>query len=269
MEPTAKVETITVEIAKALLLNNKLNRPVNKINLTSLTNEMLRNNFHLTGEAIKISINDDLLDGQHRLLAIIASGKPQELFVIRGLKPDSFKYMDAGKNRNAADILGIQKIKNPADYAAMAQFIIYFNRKNFAGTAGKQTGHAGRLTNSDINEFVVSNLKSMEDSHPYGYKKKTVFLSPKWMASLHYCLKQIDEKQAEEFCWKLSIGENLSAKSPIFVLRDLLLDNVRAKRKMAPVEKLALIFKAWNLFRENRKVTILKWSPKEGYPWPL
>lgn len=113
-KPTnARLELITVEKAKQFLEHNTSNRPVNDAHVNNLAAEMMRNNFHVTGEAIKFSIDGDLLDGQHRLLAIVKSGKPQEMFVVRNLSAQSFKYMDTNRTRSASDVLGIEGVNNP------------------------------------------------------------------------------------------------------------------------------------------------------------
>jgi hypothetical protein len=59
------------------------------------------------GEAIKFS-KDGLLDGQHRLHAIILLKKPVLMMVIRGLSDNNaIKTMDLGKKRSLGDILKV------------------------------------------------------------------------------------------------------------------------------------------------------------------
>lgn len=263
----AAVETITVDKAKALLDNNKKNRPINDNNLNAIIMEMNRNNFHLTGESIKVARDGTLLDGQHRLMAIVKTRKPLRILVVRGLDNDAFKYIDTGRTRKASDVLAIEGVSNSTKMAAIAKFIINFKKGYFHNVANR-TQRNTRITNADISEFVAKNGESLQKSYPYGYNKDNKgIISGTTLAAMHFILKAINEDQADEFCEKITSGENLSKESPIYLLRQKLISDVRAKHKMPAIEKLALICKAWLLFRSGKKVSILKWdNVREPFP---
>lgn len=256
---TSKIETITPDKAKGFLLNNKSNRPVSERNLRLLTNEMKRNNFHLTGESIKVAENGMLLDGQHRLLAIVATGKNIDMLVTRGLSNDAFKYIDTGKIRNAADVLGIEGIKNSAAIAAMSQFIIRFERGVFSDSV--------KITNADVSNFVGKHHKSLVESFGYGHNKENKLIPATTLASFHFIFKKINEGQSDDFCWKVAKGENLTKESPIYLLRQKMLQDIRSSKKMKRIEKIALIVKAWNAYRKKTPMKVLVWnSIKEPFP---
>ena len=58
-----------------------------------------------THQAIGIDLHNDVIDGQHRLLAVIASGKPIRLLVVRGLDPAARMVIDTGSARTAFDTM--------------------------------------------------------------------------------------------------------------------------------------------------------------------
>lgn len=66
-----EVETITPELAADLLSRNMKNRPVSQQRVRKYMAAMVAGKWLLNGEAIKISIDGRLIDGQHRLKAII------------------------------------------------------------------------------------------------------------------------------------------------------------------------------------------------------
>lgn len=70
---TAKVETITPDIAKTMLGENVNNRRISHDNVNMFAREMRNGEWRFNGEAIKFSKDGRLLDGQHRLLAVIAA----------------------------------------------------------------------------------------------------------------------------------------------------------------------------------------------------
>lgn len=94
---TAKVETITPEIAKTMLGENVNNRRISRDNVNLFAREMRNGEWRFNGEAIKFGKDGRLLDGQHRLLAVIAADKPLTTLVIRGLEDETQQTMDSGK----------------------------------------------------------------------------------------------------------------------------------------------------------------------------
>lgn len=84
---------------------------------------------------------------------------------------------------------------------------------------------------------------------------------------MHYTLKALDEKKADDFINKLVEGTYLTKEHPITILRERFILDSRYKRKMPSKERVALIIKAWNLFRENKKISILRWDDgRETFP---
>jgi len=72
--------TITPSIAKGYLENNQNNRRVKDTKVKLYAREMMAGRWKEgTAEFIKISKAGNVLDGQHRLLAIIMANKPKLL----------------------------------------------------------------------------------------------------------------------------------------------------------------------------------------------
>jgi len=94
---TAKVETITPEIAKTMLGENVNNRRISRDNVNLFAREIRNGEWRFNGEAIKFGKDGRLLDGQHRLLAVIAADKPLTTLVIRGLEDETQQTMTAEK----------------------------------------------------------------------------------------------------------------------------------------------------------------------------
>lgn len=86
-EVTAHVETITPDYAKALLEQNTGSRPIKNTIVNAYAEDMRNGKWFLNGEAIKISSNNQILDGLHRVFACIASDTPFTTIVVRGLDP--------------------------------------------------------------------------------------------------------------------------------------------------------------------------------------
>jgi len=57
---------ITPEIAAAMLETNTMNRPLSMPHVRKLSDALLRGEWVVNGDAIRISSNGFLIDGQHR-----------------------------------------------------------------------------------------------------------------------------------------------------------------------------------------------------------
>ena len=86
--------TVTPELAGALLKLNTENRPVKPQVVSKYAKELDEGTFHFTGDAIKISKEGVLLDGQHRLLAVVKADKPMQMHIQAGLDPQVFLVLD-------------------------------------------------------------------------------------------------------------------------------------------------------------------------------
>ena len=105
------VELITPELAqKYLALNIDHNRRVNIRRVREYSRQMQTGQWQL---AASLSFNNQghLIDGQHRLHAVIHSGVPCQFVVVRGYPKDAVSCFDLGAKRNVANIAAVKGIK--------------------------------------------------------------------------------------------------------------------------------------------------------------
>ena len=103
-----EVETISPEVTAALLEANRHNRHMRPPRVIQLADVMRRGEWVLNGETIKIATDGTLLDGQHRLQAVVDSGVTIETYVMRGMPPEVQDTVDTGRRRRLADVLAIE-----------------------------------------------------------------------------------------------------------------------------------------------------------------
>jgi hypothetical protein len=98
-------EVITPEKAAELLSHNFSNRPVRKNHVSGLASAIKRGEWRLTHQGIAVSESGGLVDGQHRLHAIIQAGVPVTAIVVRGVDASTFDSIDIGERRSLSDTL--------------------------------------------------------------------------------------------------------------------------------------------------------------------
>lgn len=102
-------QTITPLMAKSMLSNNKSNRAVSKQDVLRYSRDMKAGKWMLTHQGILVGKDGALIDGQHRLMAIVKSGVTVKMPVTydESITTPLELPMDTGRKRSAFVSLGI------------------------------------------------------------------------------------------------------------------------------------------------------------------
>lgn len=100
---------MTPDHASALLAGNINNRKFRTHWANELSKMITDGAWKLTHQAIAVSPSGRILDGQHRLHAIVKAGKPVPVLIAEGCDEDSYVAIDKGVKRSVADSLGMDK----------------------------------------------------------------------------------------------------------------------------------------------------------------
>lgn len=250
---TAKIETITPEMAKSLLSKNGNNRNMSERSLNHYVRQINDGAWTQNGDSIRIAKDGTLLDGQHRLSAIIKTGKSLPFIVVRGLSKSVMPTIDTGRSRTVADHLKLQNkfaVSSHVCLSAAVSLIFKFKRGKFADTKERITP-AEAIAWIDVNPGI---LKSMEMTN------KTVLtrlLTPSILVATHFLFTKINKFKAEEFFEKLATGENLGATSPILKLRTQLFSMRSNSKRTGALHQKTFVYyivAAFTAFLENRRV---------------
>jgi hypothetical protein len=84
---------------------NTKNRTLSDAHVARLARDMKEGRWRLTHEGIAFDPQGRLLDGQHRLWAVVEAGIPIEMHVWLNVPPEALMAIDSGKPRRLADIL--------------------------------------------------------------------------------------------------------------------------------------------------------------------
>tara|TARA_R110002096_G_scaffold75451_1_gene178225 strand:- start:389 stop:1399 length:1011 start_codon:yes stop_codon:yes gene_type:complete len=122
---TAHIESIGPDKAEEMLDNMYGNqRRINKSVVSKIATAMYQGEYiDAIANPIFISNTGKLLDGQHRLQAIVDCGRVINFLVVRGLPEKCFVYFDQNRPRAAKDALKARDVKNPLKVAAVAKLI--------------------------------------------------------------------------------------------------------------------------------------------------
>lgn len=258
----AKLMKVTPTVAKKWLEKNTNNRKVSIPAVQSLSRALERGDWKIDGAAIRFDRNGFLIDGQHRLTAILETGKSIETFVVTGLDPKAFTTIDQGKKRTVGDVLGIQGEKNSTLLASVLRFIHSYRKQNIHYRLKIGPTHAE--LNTILREYP--SLKNHIDERDKGLYPLGV--SPTNSIFASWLLTSYEPTYAKDFFEKLRSGENLPKGHPVLVLRNLLQRKKGAAEQTPSFHILALIFKAWTKFIRGANVKRFSFdSDREAFPY--
>ena len=102
-----QVQLVTPEMAKEYLTKNTDNRNKRGWWVSGLANQIKRGEWIPTHQGVGITKSGKLIDGQHRLEAIVEANIPVQIMVTTGVRDDAYKVLDNGIKRTMADLTGM------------------------------------------------------------------------------------------------------------------------------------------------------------------
>ena len=259
-----KTMEMTPTKAMGMLEKNSNNRSSRQALVEQYASDMRNGLWNAeNGETIKVDSDGGLLDGQHRLMAVVESGVTVKMVVVTGLSPSGRETIDTGLSRTAGDILYLAgHTSDSTILATAAKYLCVLEERGIANITiyrpSKRSILAKFLDNSEGLNKSLSMIKTLEAKKVMGLGMATFF---------HYVFSQIDEHKADLFFHGLGIGTGLISTSPIYRLREkFLLSRVQKKLRLTNVDQVAFTIKAWNAYLFNRPVSVLRWKRSEGVP---
>jgi hypothetical protein len=257
--PKAAWRKIDPERAEEMLKLLTSNRKLVSNHVSFLAREMKEGRWKVNGDTIRFSPKR-LLDGQHRLHAIIQSGVTIWVLVVEELPDDVFDSIDTGRTRGAGDIISTLGYgTNPFMIAAAGRFLWYYDH-------GMNLDSAIRISNHEIVEIVRKNpiISFVAD---YLANKKTMRASS-IVAALTLISRKAGREMTMFFAEKLVVGAELHADDPIKYFRDKwLMESTHRSSRGDRAVWIAVCIKTYNAWLAKKKVErVERWNANEAFP---
>lgn len=249
MAITAEFRTITPAIAAEMLSRNTINRSLDKRVLADYVRDMKAGRWHMNGQAIQVCTNGDLLNGQHRLQAVIDAGMDIEFLVVSGLDASVRKTIDTGRKLRMTDVLKMSDIDNPPIVAAIALRVIRWDGGD------KKLSANFTPTHSEMEAWINANPAVHRSAQIAAQIRSTFRPAPQSMVgTAHFLTQRIDLGDAAEFFAMLRNGAGLSDGHPVLALRNRLTNAVAMNERIPDGVKLNMVLRAWNAFRDGESL---------------
>lgn len=265
-EPEVLIEEITPEFANQILARNTQNRHIRERHVEALARDMENGLWRMSGEAIKIAKDGTVLDGQHRLLAIVESGVTITTPVVYNLDLEDQIVMDSGRSRTFGDVLKIRGEAYSREKAALVRKIILWER-------GSLRSNTLEITRQEMLDVFLSERDEIDEACIVAARgSKPMNVSRSVLSLAAYLLYKVDATDAEFFFDRCIDGQDLHEGSPIYALRRALQNRAYLNSTIAGYTIMGLIIKAWNAWREGREIQVLAFriggSQAEPMPEP-
>jgi hypothetical protein len=276
-----RVETVpvTVDMAEAWLATavDLPQRGMTKRRVLNYASAMQRGQWRVTHQAIAIDTDGVLIDGQHRLSAVISAGLPfVEMAVAFDVPRQTFDAIDVGLARTTASTLHIAGFTDANALSAAARSVLAYD--SLAGT--RRVPHSdsrSAFTSIDVLDFLAS--PRGEVMATVGALSRGIAISlgrigtRTWMMAGFTILAETDPPESvwQEFTDRMHSGAMLAETSPILSFRRW----VGAEHGYARVEPrnrsyvaMAGLIKAWNAYSMGRDLSVIRFIPGRS-TWPV
>jgi hypothetical protein len=268
----ARIELITPEVAAEYLkLNIDNNRTLYPKRVDRYAREMREGRWEPTNQGLAFNVNGQLIDGQHRLHAVIQSGVSVSMLVTRNLPVSAVSKIDTGRARSASDLLKLEDVatKNYVGCSAIARQALSWDK-------GERWFSNYDASNEEIVQYFVANRDLIERGAEIGKSgARRIKMKPALLGLAYYLCARVDREAAERF-FVTQVVEALGLEpgAPAKALRDKI-DADAAAKLAGPrhdFDLLATTISAWNKYRAGAQAKTLRppkigWT-KDNYPTP-
>jgi len=107
---TAHFVEIPPDLAKSIMAHNNIsNRNISLRNVEHLAAQIRNGSWYENPQPVVFSVCGRLLNGQHRLQAIVQADMPTKMAIVLDADPATYEVMDTGNKRSLADVAGMHR----------------------------------------------------------------------------------------------------------------------------------------------------------------
>jgi hypothetical protein len=263
----SRVQTVTPKKAAEYLEHNTANRPLSQRTVREFAHAMRRGEWRVTHQGIAFDTTGALVDGQHRLAAIVEADVAVDVTVFTEVPVGAFDVLDTGKRRNAADVLAIEGEKSSVMLAAMVRTVwLYENRPELSWSGGD----AG-MTNHQIVQTLEQHPKLRDFIGTGEHIATATGMIKSAAGAASYLVTQASDRDLSPWFEGIVDGTGLGKGDPRLLFRRVMFAHTRKQagqvmRRRETREHITLYLKAFNAWAGGTPLTQLRYSPRESVP---
>lgn len=254
------LQRVTPKLAAQWLESNPGNRNMRKSAVDVLARAMDRGEFNgLNGETLKFTLGGELVDGQHRLAAVVQSGVAQTFVVVRGVDFAAADTVDTGTARTFSDVLKRRGWSATNNAAAVSRWLWLYDQERSLLDRNVKPSHQELLRVAEANPIAEAIHKDA-----FG-----MFVGVTNAAFLRVVFGRENTDDATLFATRAGLGTGLETGDPILAFRSRVINmkSVDASARLHPAFTVAWGIKAFNSWRRGDSVKTVGWrATTEKFP---
>ena len=258
---TSKPTHITPSMAMDWLDTMVTNRRLSQGLIDAIARDISNGKWRINGDPIRFDTKGHLIDGQHRLWAIIEANKPVDSYVVTDIHPSAMSTIDTGKRRSFSNHL---EITGHPLYATCVAAMVRLLWVESIGSEALDSGHLVP-THQELMALHRNNPNLLASAE--ATMMSPFLVSHSIIAFAHFKMAKLNRKTADQWAHFLTSGEGFTKNHPVLHLRNrfIAVRNSNTQR-LRRVEILALCYKSWNYMRNGKTCLSLRWLDSEPLP---
>ena len=266
----ARIYTISPALAEHILkYRNGSNRRPSSVKVAEYVEAMSKKRWPVTGASIVFSKDGFLMDGQHRLLAVVQAKMPLTTFVVFNIDHGAFAMIDIGRRRSNVDAFTIGRIKEPGVTSKACRWVLIHS--------GDPTDRGRTYTNDELFSFynreinkelmlecVMLAIDVEHTTKQLATGKTRNYVPAGALAALFYLFAEKNKKHMLAFA-KEMINHHGHGRAVVKNIKDRIDNNAG---RIHEVVRNALIVQAWNAYRSGfgPRKALFTWTLSDEFP---
>ncbi|MCQ4159931.1 hypothetical protein NON00_08310 [Roseomonas sp. GC11] len=234
------IETITPEMAEAYLTHNTRNRKIVAAHVDAIARDIRAGNWMMNAQPICFSRSGRLLNGQHRLSAVLLAGEAIEVPVMRGLPEEAYATYDIHAKKGPQLGAAFESFGDKPLIAAAA-VLLWKRELKPPGTRN------AKPTPAEVMRIVEQHPRLLE-MRTFG-RKMIEFGRGSVLAYAAYCIERDDPELGRIFLERFETGADLPRGHLILELRKRM--QILRRERTSQDEQLRELLSAWKRFQDK------------------
>jgi hypothetical protein len=262
---------VTPRMAEEILSRNTRNRPLKAGVVERYARDMAAKKWKHNAMPIRIAADGTLMDGQHRLWAVIESATPTDMILLDGLPEDAIDSIDNGAARGYSDYRTIrakaegQAMSYPNEFQAVLRWIYWYQTMWPSLSRGRVGSKIGTFAELDeIAEQYPKLTEYIGDAKAAVHK--THIIRQSTLAFVYSLAAEYDQNKAALWLDVLQRGVTDVPDHPALALRERMISAKVNREKLDPMHELVFVIKSWNAWAQGQGLRAVRWVGEELVP---
>lgn len=251
-EPYTEYVVITPRMAEDWLSRSVVQRTIRPGKVAAMAMDIRNGSWTFNNDAVCVDKERNLLNGQHRMLAIIESGTPTKFLVQFNTPPESMKNIDTGTARTLSDYLKFASEINTTTLAATIRILILLRT---GGGLTQEDSKKNKITTTQASAFLEDHPEIRASVDFTVNNRRSLGPPPGPSAAAHYLISQTAGQKYADYYFKKLVSLSDEPTGSAVLAVDNRVRTIREQHQKIDYPRwMALLIKGYNYYAKDARV---------------